>query len=140
MSNSSSLTILFVLAILLMAGMYFFFASRGSKPTWKSKVQAKLDSIKRRANTSNLATLQQLLIETDKLLDYALQQRKIKGGTLGERLKNAKDLFDHSSYNNVWEAHKLRNRLVHEVDATADAKQLKTAVTELGQGIMSLAS
>ena len=119
--------------------MYFFFASRGSKPTWKSKVQAKLDSIKRRANTSNLATLQQLLIEADKLLDYTLQQRKVKGETLGERLKSAKNLLDHPSYNNVWEAHKLRNRLVHEVDATADARQLKSAVSGLERGILSLA-
>lgn len=121
-----------------MAAIYFFFASRGSKPSWKSKVQAKLDSIKRRANTSNQASLQQLLIETDKLLDYTLQQRKVKGETLGERLKNAKDLFDRSTYNNVWEAHKLRNQLVHEVDANADARQLKNAVVRLGQGISSL--
>ncbi|MFZ2664304.1 MAG: hypothetical protein WAX66_02995 [Patescibacteria group bacterium] len=57
--------------------------------------------------------LRQALISADKSLDNAL--RDIVGGeAMGERLKESQDLFDRSLYNKVWEAHKLRNSLVHE--------------------------
>ncbi|MGB0757710.1 MAG: hypothetical protein ACPGO5_04620 [Patescibacteria group bacterium] len=52
------------------------------------------------------------IIEADKLLDYLLKARHIAGTTLGERLKVA--CYKHKELRNVWEAHKVRNRIVHE--------------------------
>jgi hypothetical protein len=52
------------------------------------------------------------IIDADKLLDKAMKQSGVRGDSMGERLKNAKNII--SGYQNVWDAHKLRNRLVHE--------------------------
>jgi len=62
------------------------------------------------------STLKQALIEADKLLDLGLRTKRIKGETMGERLKSSRNLFDKNLYNEIWQAHKLRNRLVHEHD------------------------
>jgi len=57
--------------------------------------------------------LRQALIIADKSLDNALGDI-IGESTMGERLKKSKDLFDKNLYNKIWEAHKIRNSLVHE--------------------------
>lgn len=54
------------------------------------------------------------LIEADKLLDQALKDRQLGGDTMKDRLVSAEKHFRHPE--DVWQAHKLRNRLVHEVD------------------------
>ena len=56
------------------------------------------------------------VIEADKLFDETLQKKGFSGESLGERLKNMVpgDLPD--LYEDVWEAHKIRNQIVHEPD------------------------
>ena len=60
------------------------------------------------------SALKQALLEADKLLDLGLREKKVRGNTLGERLKESRSLFPEDLYQQIWEAHKLRNRLVHE--------------------------
>ena len=62
--------------------------------------------------TSDLGTQELAIINADKLLDQALRERGLPGETMGDRMKNAKSLF--SNNNNIWNAHKLRNRIAHE--------------------------
>jgi len=64
------------------------------------------------AITSDTGTQELAIINADKLLDQALKERGISGETMGDRLKNAKHLFQNN--NTVWAAHKLRNRIAHE--------------------------
>jgi len=52
------------------------------------------------------------VIEADKLLDKALKHSKFPGQTMGDRLRSAEKSL--SNYQDIWVAHKLRNRLVHE--------------------------
>ncbi|MDD3662039.1 MAG: hypothetical protein PHG63_03145 [Candidatus Dojkabacteria bacterium] len=54
------------------------------------------------------------IIRLDTLLGKSLEYAGVRGETVGDRLKNARGLFDRDRYNQLWEAHKLRNRLVHE--------------------------
>lgn len=77
------------------------------------------------------------IIDADKLLDLALKQHGAKGGSMSDRLRDRTKLFGH--YNELWAAHKLRNRLVHEPGGkltkqlTSRAlKQFQTALKELG--------
>jgi hypothetical protein len=53
------------------------------------------------------------VIEADKLLEEALRESGIRGISLGDRLKNIKpgQLQD---IDKVWQAHRLRNQIVHE--------------------------
>ncbi len=62
----------------------------------------------------NQRNCQFAVIEADKLLDIAMKESGIRGDTMGERLKTAKDTW--SDRNGIWSAHKLRNQIVHEAD------------------------
>lgn len=52
------------------------------------------------------------VIEADKTLDKALKELNFKGATMSDRMRDAGQLL--GKVDNVWHAHKLRNRLVHE--------------------------
>ena|SRR3989338_4069176 len=75
------------------------------------------------------------ILEADKILDEAL---KLKGysGNLGEKLKQANGLF--SSENNVWAAHKLRNRIAHELNINISENEAKTALNRFKQALKDL--
>jgi len=82
--------------------------------------------------------LRQALITADKCLDNALRD-VVDGETMGERLKNASEIFDKDTYNKIWEAHKVRNTLVHEAGyeppyfvITQSVESLKTGLQVLG--------
>lgn len=71
------------------------------------------ERIRRSANSIREADWKLAVIEADKLVDTALQSKGFAGETMGERLM----LIQPSQLNslqNLWDAHKLRNLLVHE--------------------------
>ena len=78
--------------------------------------------------------LKQALITADKTLDNALRD-VASGDTMAERLKAVKDKFDIITYNKVWEAHKIRNNLVHEIDYEPPYFVLIEAVEKLRIGL-----
>lgn len=61
------------------------------------------------------SSLKEAVSRGDKLMDFALS-KIVDGQTMGERLKNASDRFSRPVYDRVWQAHKVRNSLVHEID------------------------
>ena len=84
----------------------------------------------------NQSSLAIAVLNADRLLDEALRERGVAGETLGERLKNGKELF--SDRQGVWEAHKLRNRIAHEEikmnarEARKAMNGFKTALKDVG--------
>ena len=68
-------------------------------------------------------------------MDYALKKHGFEG-SLGEKLKKAGPRFN--DLNAVWSAHKLRNRIAHELseinkeEAKRALKQFKRALNDLG--------
>lgn len=87
-------------------------------------------------SASGPSGLKNALIEADKLLDYCMIGKGIPGETMGDRLKSGGDNF--TDLNAIWNAHKLRNQLVHEVEIDTVADQVKFAINNLGQGIRDL--
>lgn len=75
------------------------------------------------------------ILDADKLLDYALARKGFEG-SVGEKLKKAKGRF--SDLNGVWVAHKLRNKVAHElgdIDMKVGKRALghfKRALNDLG--------
>lgn len=65
------------------------------------------------------------VVEADKILDEALRLLGYQG-SLGEKLKAAGPRF--SNLNALWSAHKLRNTLVHELQATPKDKEVENAI------------
>jgi site-specific recombinase XerD len=81
--------------------------------------------------------LRQALITADKSLDNALKDR-VSGETMGERLKNAKDLFEYSVYDKLWKAHKMRNALVHETGYEPPYHMVISGIEDLKTGLLKL--
>jgi hypothetical protein len=65
------------------------------------------------------------VLKADKLLDFALKKAGFEG-SLGEKMKAAKAVFRDN--NAVWSAHKLRNRIAHEIDIKVSTQQANTAL------------
>ena len=62
------------------------------------------------------------VIEADKLVDAVLKRANVSGNSMADRLRRVQKLVSRKVYNDMWEAHKVRNRLVHEM-----AHQLNSA-------------
>jgi hypothetical protein len=67
------------------------------------------------------------LIRMDSLVSKSLSYAGVKGSTMGEKLKNARKLFDRDIYEELWKWHKLRNRAVHENEEISGS-EIKSAV------------
>ena len=77
------------------------------------KIQKDWQYIKTLTDGGTPAQLKQALITADRSLDTALKDFA-NGETMGERLKDVSKKFDNDIYNKIWQAHKVRNSLVHE--------------------------
>lgn len=66
------------------------------------------------------------LINADKILDEALKCLGFKGETMAERLVSAKSRLKNKD--EVWSAHKIRNRLVHETSYHPTEKIVKRSI------------
>ncbi len=73
------------------------------------------DEIQKRSDSDNSADWKMAIIEADALMDEIFQNIGYKGENLGERLKSVEP-SDFDNLQNIWEAHKTRNRIAHEGD------------------------
>ena len=76
------------------------------------------------------------VIEGDKVFDNALKQLGFKGETMGDRLKSAQPSI--KNINDVWSAHKLRNRLVHEPDVDISMRDVQTALSSFEKALRQM--
>ncbi|MBU0457900.1 hypothetical protein KJ652_06240 [Patescibacteria group bacterium] len=75
------------------------------------------------------------IMEADAILDKALSRLGYLG-TMGEKLKKAGPRF--SNLQDIWDAHKLRNRLSHEPGSAVSFKDAERAVRVIERGIKGL--
>lgn len=76
------------------------------------------------------------VMEADKLLDRALKEMGIPGKTMGEKLKKIGDKLP--EIKKVWQAHLLRNKIVHESDFEVDYAQARWALMTFRQTLKNL--
>ena len=74
--------------------------------------------------------------EADKLFDYVLKAKGYPGETMAERLKRAERQL--SNRNGVWQAHKLRNSLAHEVGFAGADGHAREALAAFKRGLQDL--
>lgn len=85
----------------------------------------------------NKSEIKEAIILLDNLLDKSLQAKGFKGTSLGDRLKKSQRYFEWDIYTNVWESHKLRNRIVHDnydpsgSEVKKSVKYFKLAINKL---------
>ena len=84
--------------------------------------------IERHFFTGDENDLKLALIESDTLLDEALRLAGFRGVDLGDRLKKINSA-QVTNLDEIWEAHKLRNRLVHEAGFKLSRDTAERALT-----------
>jgi len=76
------------------------------------------------------------ILEADKLLDFVLKKSGYTQPSLGEKLKKAGSRF--SDLSGLWGAHKLRNRIAHEVNFQLNNKETNLALRQFARAFEDL--
>jgi len=133
-------TVMFFLAgVLIVGGLGFTFLTmnrRGPKLLDVEKYRSRWLNIEYQLKRDELSSYHLAIINADKLLDQALQDRAFAGQTMGERMKSAQTSW--SNANVVWSAHKLRNRIAHEADAQIGFDEARRGLVGYKQALKDL--
>jgi len=120
-----------VVGILLVAAVML--TKKGGIQLDVDKYRLKWMAIERQLNKDDQSGCVLAVLNADKLLDQALRERGIKGQTMGERMKTAKEIW--SNANAVWSAHKLRNQIAHESDHHLAYEDARRAIAGFKQAL-----
>jgi hypothetical protein len=101
------------------------------------KIKRDWENIELMLRQKSPAQLKQALLMADRALENALRDI-VAGETMGERLRNAKEKFDPVTYNKLWEAHKIRNNIVHESGYEPPYFMVIEAVGKFKKGLLIL--
>lgn len=100
------------------------------------KYRSKWMVIENQLSRDNQSSCTLAVLNADKLLDQALRERGIRGQTMGERMKTAKETW--SNANAVWGAHKLRNQIAHESDHQVNYDDARRAIAGFKQALKDI--
>ncbi|MBU4421619.1 hypothetical protein L6259_03295 [Candidatus Parcubacteria bacterium] len=131
----------FILLILLTIGVFvagFFIIRNLRKPVLPeaASIKQKWEEVQDLAESNAELSWKMSVIEADKLMDSALKQAGMRGETMGERLRFAASR--HPKIQNIWEAHILRNDLVHQTDRKITQAEAQKALDKFKQGLKIL--
>jgi hypothetical protein len=102
----------------------------------KKEIQKKWREIEELLNKQNEMSYKLAILEADKLLDHVLKYMNFGGSSLGERLKLA--CYKYNKLRQVWSAHKVRNRLVHEANYQLRYGEARWAIKMFRNGLEEL--
>ncbi|MFA5076454.1 MAG: hypothetical protein WC480_03510 [Patescibacteria group bacterium] len=126
------LVVLFFLVYLVVR-----YIKRPSLPSFsRAQIQKKWQEIEELINKDSASYWQLAIMEADKLLDYTLKSLGIAGETMGERLKVVS--VTSPKIRQVWWAHKIRNRLVHETDFELDKNTARAVILQFKKTLKDL--
>ncbi len=113
--------LIFVFLDLLFVLYVYLSRRRRLSPADKKKYLQYWNSVKTDKDSAHA------IMNADKLLDHLLTAKGYRG-SVGEKLKKADSLF--VSVDAVWSAHKLRNKIAHEISHQITDKQAKAALKQ----------
>lgn len=128
MSIGEAVTIISLILIFGFIFLIFFFIRKAKKlksgvrlerkegrEVDSDKVNQSWQGVLAHLNSANESEWKLAIIEADKLIDDLLIQKGYQGESLAERL-NMVDKKNMKSFELLWEAHKIRNRITHKLD------------------------
>ncbi len=92
-----------------------------------SASNARWNEVQKHISSTREAEWKFAVIEADKLADESIRGAGFQGETMGERLMNIQP-GQLTTLQGLWEAHKIRNRLVHDVNYFLRYTEAKRAV------------
>jgi len=120
-----------IVAILLI--VVIVLTKKGPAPLSVEKYRMRWLAIEKQLDRNQPTSFHLCVLNADKLLDQALRERGVKGETMGERMKTARDTW--SNANAVWTAHKLRNQIAHEPDVQVGFDDARRALAAFKQAL-----
>ncbi len=120
--------IIFVVVILLFGTILFALLTLKQKTTVlnKEKYRSLWLEIENGLVADQQQSYQITVLNADKLLGKALEELGVRGNTMGERMKTFGKGF--SNQDQVWQAHKIRNKIAHESDVKLSLKQVRAVL------------
>lgn len=104
----------------------------------RTRIHQEWSTVEQLTGSGSDAAMHSAIMQADRLLDHALKLISF-GDTLGERLKNAQDQFSsHETYQDAWEAHKIRNRIAHEMDHRLTEREGHEAIERFRRALKGL--
>lgn len=122
-----TLIILFA-AVVVIAALLFALITFGKHGSLLDveKYRTRWLTVEQSLERDNEASFYKAIIDADKLVDQALKETGYKGQTMGDRIKSARGKLPHR--NELWAAHKLRNKIAHEEDVKVNYDQARRAL------------
>jgi hypothetical protein len=105
------------ITILLLIALLFVMVALNKRKisvTKKKRLLEDLYELKEGTNSKELAVRRDSIIKLDNLLSKSLQVYFKNKSSCGDNLKNVSTLFRKNKYNEIWEVHKMRNKIVHD--------------------------
>lgn len=136
-----------IVAILTMIGSAFLALFKWLWNLIVGKKQKKLDKagnlrqwheIEKLVESSDEIHAQQAVIRADKFFDEIMKEVGALGEKFSDRLRSLEPRFAHEVYQSIWDAHKLRNQISHEIDHHASIGECKSALNKFRLGMHSL--
>jgi len=99
-----------------------------------NSIKKKWTDIRIKLNEDSESSHKMAVIEADKLLDSVLKSKMAKGENFGERLRDFRDRFK-NHYSDIWQAHIIRNKIVHESDYNLPKTEAEEAIRKFKKGL-----
>ena len=112
MDNNLLLTII-ILALLLLLFLLASINKGRVSSLKKKKLIEDLFNLKEPSLSEEEAERRDAIIKLDNILSKSLQLYFLNNLSCGDNLKKASKLFRKKNYHELWEVHKMRNRVVH---------------------------
>lgn len=122
--------------------LLFIISRKSRKPIKKDylsykAIEDRWNQIKDAKGSNDINKLRSALLKADKLVDHVLQKKGYTGETLALKVKQArKDLGD--TYEKFWDAHRTRNRLVHEIEDDVRYHEAQEALNKYEEVLQKL--
>lgn len=135
-----SLSIIFVFATVLIVGaLLLIFIEISKKRTSKinvEKFRMKWLEVQNQLGRDSGSANAMAVLNADKLFDQALKDLGYPGLTMAERFKGVNRKLSHKP--EVWRAHKLRNKIAHEIDMKVSYKEARWALAVYKKALKEL--
>lgn len=123
-----------IVGILLVA--VIMLTKKGTSHLDVDKYRKRWLTIEQQLSRDEPSSAQLCVLNADKLLDQALRERGVKGETMGERMKTARDTW--SDAQGIWTAHKLRNQIAHESDVRVSYEDARRALASFKRALKDI--
>jgi len=125
---------LVIAALVIVAGIAFFFWRKIQSRRYLSGAKAQ-QLLAAWARIPSIADDHRKIIEADKIVDQALYELGYRG-SFADKMKKAQARFPNKEQ--LWQAHKLRNRIAHEMNVQLLPREVQSALMAFEQALKKL--